>query len=289
MSTKADATNLVNAFAARTKGGNLWKSITRKDLAAGLLERIADPTKINQGHAGLCAPASLIFSLANDDPVAYARAAIELWETGETKIGTLKIKAGSDLMNYQLPATNSVPPADWVILASIRDSENWFFDYESVNDSGSSSVGESVKWMKKVGYQDVVDKMNGVFGSNLEMAKQASAYYSKGYKVLLRINVVLLDETDANQGAHRGNHIVALISPITFNLQTIFVKGGPPNCFRDPPGPRVCYYPPDTTYEDGTLSFKVYTWGKERNVPYSGTLTVKGFVDSFWGFVAGKY
>src|SRR5262249_45396523 len=155
--------------------------------------------------------------VATDDPVAYARAGIELWETGETKIGTLKIKAGSDLMNYQLPATNSVPPADWVILASIRDSENWFFDYESIKDSGSSSVWEAVKWMKKVGYQDVVDRLNGIFGSNLQVAKEASDLYTKGYKVILRINTALLAETDANKGAWRGNHYVALVSPITFN------------------------------------------------------------------------
>jgi hypothetical protein len=122
------------------------------------------------------------------------------------------------------------------------------------------------------------------------VAREASDLFTKGYRVIMRINANLLDETDANKGAWRGNHIVTLVSPIDFgNVHTVVEKGGPPNCFRDPPGPRVCYYPPDMTYEDGTLTFKVYTWGKVRNVPYSGTLTVKGFVDSFWGFVAGKY
>lgn len=288
MSKKADAKRLVNEFAARRSGGNLWKSITRKDLADGLLLRIDDPEKINQGHAGLCAPASLIYSLANDDPVSYARASIELWETGRTAIGGLKIKAGSDLMNYQLPATKTVPAADWVILASMRDSENWFFDYESVKDDGGTRPGEIVKWMENMGYQDVIDRMNGLFKSSSKTAKEASDLHSRGYKVLLRIHTNLLDETDANDGSWRGNHIVALVSPITFNLTTVRHQGKT-QCFRDPPGPQVCYTPPETSYETGTLSFKVYTWGSVRNVPYSGTLTLLGFINSYYGYVAGKY
>jgi hypothetical protein len=289
MSAKADAKKLVNDFAARKTGGNLWKSITRTDLANGLLVRLDNPELIEQGKAGLCAPASLIYSLANDDPVAYARAAVELWETGRTAIGGLKIKAGSDLMDYQLPATKTVPAADWILLASMRDSENWFFDYESVNDSGSTRPGETVKWMEKMGYQDVIDRMNSLFKSSSKTAKEASDLVSKGYKVLLRINSAMLDKVDANGGSWRGNHIVALVSPITFNLTTVKVPAGKPDCFRDAPGPRVCYTPPETSYETGTLSFKVYTWGSIRNVPYSGTLTLLGFINSYYGYAAGKY
>jgi hypothetical protein len=192
-------------------------------------------------------------------------------------------------MDYQLPATKSVPAADWVVLASIRDSENWFFDYESIKDSGGSSSGEAIKWMEKMGYQDVVDRANSLFKSSMQTAREANDYFNKGYKVLLRINSNMLDEKDANKGSARGNHYVALVSPITFNLRTVTIPGGKTDCFRDPPGPRICVTSRDTTYEEGTVSFKVYTWGKVRNVPWSGSLTVLGFINSYYGFVAGKY
>jgi hypothetical protein len=91
------------------------------------------------------------------------------------------------------------------------------------------------------------------------------------------------------QGSALGNHYVALVSPITFNLRTVTIPGGKTDCFRDPPGPRICVTSRDTTYEEGTVSFKVYTWGKVRNVPWSGSSTVLGLIKSYYGFVASKY
>jgi hypothetical protein len=47
--------------------------------------------------------------------------------------------------------------ADWIILASIRDSENWLFDVESDKDQWASgtSLGEIEDWFKEAGYTDV--------------------------------------------------------------------------------------------------------------------------------------
>jgi hypothetical protein len=36
------------------------------------------------------------------------------------------------------------------------------------------------------------------------------------------------------------------------------------------------------------VSFRVYTWGSQRNVPLSGSLSVKHFLYNYYGFVACK-
>ena len=95
MSAANDAKDLVNNFAART-GTGVWLHIDRADLAQGLRARIDNPDLINQGQASLCGPADFFHDLAIDDPVTYARAAIELYETGATNVGTQKIRPSHD-------------------------------------------------------------------------------------------------------------------------------------------------------------------------------------------------
>ena len=94
MATRDDASKLVDAFAARTKV-DLWLSIKRSELASGLKERIDDPDLINQGQTSLCGPADFVRNLAQDTPVVYAKAAIELFENGSTTIGTFSINTHS--------------------------------------------------------------------------------------------------------------------------------------------------------------------------------------------------
>ena len=96
MSAANDAKDLVNNFAART-GTGVWLHIDRADLAQGLRARIDNPDLINQEQASLCGPADFFHDQASDDPVTYARAAIELYETGATNVGTQKIRPSHDL------------------------------------------------------------------------------------------------------------------------------------------------------------------------------------------------
>jgi hypothetical protein len=122
---KAGAIGLVNDF--RTRGLSMWGAIRREQLADGLIVRINDPTQISSRASQLCGAASAVYNLAQADPSAYARLAIDLYEKGEGKVKSLTIKPSADLRKTAVPGGNDV--ADWIVLASLRDSENWLFTY----------------------------------------------------------------------------------------------------------------------------------------------------------------
>src|SRR5262245_60090157 len=119
--TKATATALVNAFATAS-GAGVWPGLNRAALAAQLKVRIDKPDTVDQAGTPFCGPASFTRAVIIDMPDAYAQAAIDLFNTGEATIGSLKIKPG-DTVRKSAPQ-HSTTQADWIMLASIRDSGN---------------------------------------------------------------------------------------------------------------------------------------------------------------------
>jgi hypothetical protein len=263
MSVKDDAKALVDAFEARTKSSP-WLHLARSDLAAGLRARADNPNKIDQGQTNLCGPADFIRDVAIDYPVAYVKAAIDLFEMGQGVIGTFLIKPKKELIYYKLPATAKIHAADWILCASIRDTDNWFFDYQSENDDVSAITMPHSKeaWLKQAGYSEVINETNVVFCKDLANARRASALYAKGYKVCLFINMNMLQAATQENASATPDHWVALTSPITFS-----------GIEADPVS---------------KVSFQVYTWGKQQNVPSSGSLYIKYFLRNYYGFIACK-
>jgi len=102
MSAQDDAKKLVDDFENRTT--TYWITLDRAKIAAGLRDRIDDPDHINQGGTSLCGPADFIRDIAEDKPVDYARAVIELYENGKTRIGTMDLKPCHDLRAHRVPA-----------------------------------------------------------------------------------------------------------------------------------------------------------------------------------------
>jgi hypothetical protein len=56
-----------------------------------------------------------------------------------------------------------------------------------------------------------------------------------------------------------------------------------------PPNPRFCAPTQYKIVPKASLSFHVYSWGKDRSVPYSGNLSTSQFLDNYYGYVACKY
>src|SRR5579872_4965096 len=142
----------IDTFASGS-GGGAFKKIARAAVAAGLRERVQDPNGIKQGSSSLCGPAALIRTIAFTDPVAYVAFVTSLYDTGHGQLGDLKVTAGGDLLGYA-PGSN-VPAVDWIPLASIRDSENWFFDYQSADNefAGITLPSHMESWFKKIGFR----------------------------------------------------------------------------------------------------------------------------------------
>lgn len=93
----------------------------------------------------------------------YKQVVKELWVSGETKIGTLKIKPSNGCRHpstfFKEDNRPKTPPIDWMTLASLRDSENNLFAYDSPDDQaqGITIAGDLKTWFEKSGAKILYD------------------------------------------------------------------------------------------------------------------------------------
>ncbi len=100
-----------------------------------------------------------------DRPDLYARSILELWEKGETSIGSLHIKPSRGCRNPKnfsnAAPGDRIPPIDWISLASLRDSENGLLNYDSPDDqtAGITFPGALESWFTRAGASLVHDNI----------------------------------------------------------------------------------------------------------------------------------
>lgn len=259
------AEELVDRFAARV-GGGAFTTISRKRVADGLRVRVWAPSAIDQGTSSLCGPASLLFDVATRDPEAYVRYVTALWETGHGRIGRIEVRPGTDLRAFD-PGRN-VEASDWIALASLRDSENWFFDYQEDSDAlaGITLPGELEGWFRKAGYTEVVNDARAIVDKDEQCLRRADDFFRKGFRVCLFIHSNMLSPSTQANGSATADHWVVQTGRVTFGATMI--EGKPAT----------------------TVSLRIFTWGEGRRaVPQAGVLPLDDFLDDFYGFVAARY
>jgi hypothetical protein len=256
---------LIREFATRP-GGGVFVRIARSRVAEGLLERVYNPSAIHQKGSSLCGPAALLFDLATRDPESYVRYVTSLYDTGVGQIRDIRVEPGSDLKEYD-PGQN-VEASDWIALASLRDSENYFFDYQDASDefAGITLPGELEEWFRKAGYAEVVNDARVIVDQEEENIRRADLYFQKGYRVCLFIHSNMLNKSTESAGSVTPDHWVVLTSSVSHGLA--------------PVGAEMAK----------TISLHIYTWGKGRwAVPQTGVLLLADFLDNYYGFVAARY
>jgi hypothetical protein len=273
------ALELVKQFDARW-GAGVWTHIERSDLAKGLRERLNSPDTLDQGVTNLCGMASFLREWLQDDPIGYVWLAISLYERG---VGYLSrkgvpgrvIRPSQELKNSVLAkvadptTTKTVDPADWIIMASLREDlnialnyradEGWLF-FSSIR--GLSDPSDVEKLFSRAGYREVKNYANTWSRCNANHLKIAGQYVSAGYKVVLSIDYRLLEKAkqDSEALVATMNHWVGLTTPITFDA-----KGN-------------------------HLTFRVFSWGKVQEVPQGGGwMPVKTLERHYYGFIAAKF
>jgi hypothetical protein len=117
-----------------------------------LVLRILEPRLIRQGGFGLCGPASFAVMIAKTDPVAYAKLAHDLLTGGKATVKFLRIEPCETVRNYD-PA-DETGPADWLVLASIRNSDNIVAD--DLSHYGGTTIFQMFDWLRDLGYPTVV-------------------------------------------------------------------------------------------------------------------------------------
>ena len=200
-------------------GPGAWTGLDRGDVGDGLIELVNDPDKIKQGSLGVCGAAVFFNIWIEADPLAFVLHAIELYEKGEARIGTLKVEAGSDLRSkdYNEVVPNMdvvVPPADWMILSALRDSENHVFDFEGTPQedfSGGTSPGEIASWLRATGlFKTVKDESAALLGEDLAQAKTLNPTANR--KIIMFMDTNMIFDTKPKG---KSRHFVNLRSRVS--------------------------------------------------------------------------
>lgn len=244
----------------------------------GLMDRVNSPTMIDQGDTSLCGPAVFLYNVLKREPEDFARYVIDLYETGQAKIGSLEIKPSTDCRNYRVVA-DEVTAVDWVALASLRDGRNALLDCQSPSNqaAGITLPASLASWFRAANLGQVENKTNLFFDSDLGTLIKASNLFSAGSVVCLLIGANLLRGRPGDTLV--PDHWVALSSPVRV--------GGAPVAALASLGDKVNK---DPKLAKEPISFDVFTWG-EPSYPVTKRrpgVTVETCIDYFYGYVAAK-
>lgn len=234
-----------------------------------LRQRIASPWLIDQHTSSLCGPAALFYCLAKDAPQLYVQCMIDLFCTGSAIVHNLRLTPSSDCRNARVPTRMS--PVDWVMLASLRDSSNSFFNYDSASDqlAGITLPGHLKRWFEQVGYSSVQERSNLYFDGGTDNLIEAQNAFNANKNVCLFISAKALSLPFSVSVI--PNHWVVMSRP--------FLVGSPPSSIY---GQKL------DDIEDKTFSLPVFTWGREKYDLNEKRLTVGEFGDYYFGFVSAS-
>lgn len=268
------AEQLVNDFGTRTSKA-AFLTMDRQKVADGLKVRVRNPAAINQGGANLCGPAALVYSMALRDRATYAKFVIDLYEHGEARLGKFVIKPSEDLKKYD-PPDERIHDADWIPMASIRNSKGSFIlidQYDHIDDEGAGITVPSDlrKWLEEVGYQKVMDRTSLLgmsFKEGKKSLEEAILKALMGYQVFLLIRAEML--TEEGSSTIRAKKASVKKRSFGFPNHWVVLHAG--------------------VMTEQWVSLAVYTWGGLANIPPAGTSrTLSEVLAGYYGFVAAMY
>ena len=254
------AAELVCKFMQRS-GNPYWPGLDRDQVGASLLMRIANPSVMDQNNASLCGPAAVMFGFAADQPLAYAKFAIELFEKGEAPLGRHTNVAPNKFMRSTNPGVD-IDQADWMTMGALRSSENFLVDYRNTNQEfgGITTAWELARWLGDAGYRDVREETNALRDKGEDNLLEASRLYQAGYRTILFIDSDMLKtEEQSDDSLIMNRHWVVLRSKVAIS--------------------------------NSNVNLQVYTYGDgERTIPRdpSVPLSIGRFLMNYHGYVAGK-
>lgn len=247
------AESLITGFESASRAGQ-YRNISRADVARGLRERVSNPDTMYQGTSSLCGPTSLFHCLIRDDPEAYVKYVTDLYNNGQATVGRLVVRPSSDC---RAAIPTGMPPVDWVALASLRDSDNTLFDYQSTsNEAAGITMPHSLTdWFRLVGYQRVLNNTNIFITKGEDEIRAMARLLGEGYKVCMFVNATIVENSTQGGGFFTiPNHWVELM-----RLQGV--------------------------HDDRVRGCMLWTWRRYYTLPNP---TVGQFSGNFFGYVAAK-
>lgn len=272
------AKDMISAFAADAYSPQAFPKLDKADIVSGLQARVANPLVINQAGLNVCGPAAAAYTFASSDIVGYTKMAISLYTRGKATCRSYTIKAGSDLRShgpddYKWGTGLKPEPIDWMVLSSMRDAENWAFDFKGAPSDAFSAItmpGEMEEWLEDIaGFKEVVDETNLVFTKGLGHLGKVNSEYSNGKFVVLFINAnMIYGKTKKAAKKHaKGGGKKAKEGKMSAGLPNHWVV-----------------LESNVVIVNDSVIMWIWTWGGERKID----TTKDAFEDNYYGAIFAK-
>lgn len=269
------------AFEAKEHpAGDPLDPFSKEEIEKGLQLRLAKMDYPNQDQAMLCGPAAFFYCLLIDRPDLYKQMVKELWESGKTKIGTLKLEPSYDCRhpknffdyNNTLGYSPKVPAIDWITLASLRDTENGFFDYDSPDDliPGITTAGDLKTWFKKAG-AEIVYEINTKIINHITGPK-----------------LTLKDFCHLNSYVRKDTHVVMLITSRMFDTRVSIATKNHWIVWTDKLKLINGYEVTEQTLLTELVQLECFSWGNVKNHLLKNTTLADIMKYSYAAFVISK-
>ncbi|MEP0820127.1 MULTISPECIES: hypothetical protein [Trichocoleus] len=247
----------------RSVAPGMWPYLDKATVVAEMRSRITDPFQINQGGQPFCGPAAIAFELVRKQPVRYVEICRSLYEVGSFQSKTRRVEATSRLRQSQ--GRLRMGQADWMLLSTLRDSENLLFPVDPGapdvmrNLSGMTKSWEMKGWVREIlGYRDVKYDHTYLFGEFEALTEAADVIAAGGVAFALITAEGLLQ--NKKPLLPYPSHWVTLVGNIVIQKGQFL------------------------QHDSGHFSCEIYSWAKKMKLDAD-----EGpFEDYFWGVVLGR-
>ncbi|MDA0268770.1 MAG: hypothetical protein O3A14_17870 [Cyanobacteria bacterium] len=260
--THKQAIQALNQFRDSATPG-IWPHLDKRQIISEMRARLHNPFNVNQGQQPFCGPASILFELIRKFPLRYVQLCQDLYETGGFQTQTRRIQTSAKLRDAS-QGNLRMGPADWMVLAALRESENLIFPVEPNapeivrNLAGMTKSWEMKGWIKEIlGYKNADYLHTYVFRDLRALQKSQEIIDQGGVAFGLITASTLLSHKTPKITA--PEHWITLVGNIDIQKGT-FGK-----------------------HDSGQVSFDVFTWAKRVTI----AADEGPFEDSFWGVVLG--
>lgn len=233
---------------------SMWPWLDKAQIIADLRQRRWYPTSINQMNSNFCGPTSIVFELARTQPRRYVNLCRQLFETGGFWSRTKRVNAPEGLRSSQVG--QNMRPADWMLIATMRNEENLLFGTAPDSDGPQSMIeGVTTPWEMKGWTSEILLKDN-----------------------VANSNTFVWGEFDAIRHAHQvwasGGSAFIMVNAAIFSV---------PNGVVPPWPDHWIVYAGGLDESGGRIRFSVYSWGNY----HAFDLSLEHFENCMFGIVTG--
>jgi len=261
---KRAAIAALNAFRNSNVPG-VWPHLDKKAIVDEMRVRLHNPFKVNQGQQPFCGPASVLFELIRKFPLKYVTLCQSLYETGGFQAKTCSIQT-SEALRQASQGNLRMGPADWMVLATLRESENVLFPVEPNapeivrNLAGMTKFWEMKGWVREILEYPRVEYFHTYVLRDLTALQKSQSVLDQGGVAL---GLVTAEDLLGQEKSRITvpNHWIALVGNVDIQKGTF------------------------GRHDSGHVSFDVFTWAKRVTIAANEGV----FEDAFWGVVLGYH